>query len=104
MSSVSYLLLAVGDSGPPVPTEPIGGPVGWHDMDGWDWVWMTTMMVVFWGGVAAVVIVLLRRTGPAHAPLQLTPEETLRGRLARGEIGVDEYHQRLSALEGPSPP
>ncbi len=78
--------------------------MGWHDMDGWDWVWMTTMMVVFWGGVAAVVIVLIRRTGPTDAPPQLTPEETLRGRLGRGEIDIDEYHQRLGALEAPPPP
>ena len=79
--------------------------MGWHDMDRWDWVWMTMMMVVFWGVVAAFVIVMIRRTGPTTTPPpRETPEETLRGRLARGEIGIDEYHQRLSALEGHSPP
>ncbi|MEP6661641.1 MAG: hypothetical protein ABJD24_17130 [Acidimicrobiales bacterium] len=72
--------------------------MGWHDMNGWNWVWMTTMMLVFLGVVAAVVIVLLRRPTTGAEPRQNTAEDTLRSRLARGEIDVDEYHQLLDTL------
>jgi len=71
-----------------------------HDMDGSDWIWMTSMMIIFWGVVAVLVIALIRRTGPTEAAPQDTPVETLRQRLARGEIDVDEYQHRLEALRG----
>ena len=74
----------------------------WHDMDGSDWIWMTSMMVIFWGVVAALVIALIRRGAPTVAAPRDTPEEKLRQRLARGEIDVDEYQQRLEALRGAS--
>ena len=72
--------------------------MGRHIMDGWDWAWMTTMMVLFWGLVATVVVVALR-----HSPVEtrrptVTPEEVLQRRLAAGEIDVNEYHERLNAL------
>jgi hypothetical protein len=57
----------------------------WHDMDGRDWVWMTTMMVLFWGLVAVAVIALIRRTGVGDGSSRIAPEETLRRRLADGE-------------------
>ena len=72
-----------------------------HDMDGSDWIWMTSMMVIFWGVVAVLVITLIRQSGPTMAAPRDTPEETLRQRLARGEIDIDEYHQRLEALREP---
>ncbi|MEO8698195.1 MAG: SHOCT domain-containing protein [Acidimicrobiales bacterium] len=71
-----------------------------HDMDGTDWIWMTSMMVIFWGVVAVLVIALIRRSGPTDAAPRDTPEATLRQRLARSEIDVEEYQQRLDALEG----
>ena len=70
----------------------------WHDMDGSDWIWMTSMMVIFWGVVAVLVIALIRRSGPTVAAPRDTPEETLRQRLARGEIDVEEYRRRLEVL------
>ena len=72
--------------------------MGWHDMDGSDWIWMTIMMVLFWGTVATVIIVLIRRGGTADGPRRETPEETLNHRLTRGEIEIDDYQQRLDAL------
>ena len=33
---------------------------GW---DGWDWVWMTLMMVAFWGGLAAVIVFAIKALG-----------------------------------------
>jgi putative membrane protein len=71
-----------------------------HDMDGSDWIWMTSMMIVFWGVVAALVIALIRHSSPTVATPRDTPEETLRHRLARGDIDIEEYQQRLEALGG----
>ncbi|MEO5838995.1 MAG: SHOCT domain-containing protein [Acidimicrobiales bacterium] len=73
-----------------------------HDMDGSDWIWMTSMMVIFWGVVAGLVIALIRRNGPKTSPPRDTPEETLRQRLASGEIDIEEYQQRLDALGSPT--
>ena len=70
----------------------------WHDMDGWDWVWATTMMVLFWGVVATIVLVALRRSPDETRHANDTPEDVLRRRLASGEINVSEYHERLDAL------
>jgi putative membrane protein len=74
----------------------------WHDMDGGDWAWMTTMMVLFWGLIAAAVIALVRRTGVADAGSRTAPEEMLRRRLAGGEIDVEEYQHRLDVLRAPT--
>ena len=74
--------------------------MGWHDMDGTDWAWMTAMMVLFWGVVIAGGILLVRRTAPTTP--RDTPEEILRHRLARGEIDGDEYAQRLDAMGRPA--
>ena len=73
-----------------------------HDMDGSDWIWMTSMMLIFWGVVAVLIIALIRSSGSTTAAPRDTPEETLRQRLARGEIDIDEYQQRLEALGGPT--
>ena len=72
--------------------------MGWHDMNGWNWVWMTTMFVVFWGVVAAVGIMLLRRSPAGAEPRPATAEDTLRERLARGEIEIDEFQRRIASL------
>ena len=73
---------------------------------GWDWVWMSLVMVAFWALIAAAVYALIRsfandssRTGGATA--QRTPESILAERFARGEIDADEYHSRLNDLRTP---
>jgi putative membrane protein len=76
--------------------------MGWHDMNGTDWIWATTMMVLFWGVVAAVVVALMRRSGTTGSAPRDTSEVTLRQRLARGEIDIDEYHERIEALHSPT--
>jgi len=70
------------------------------DGSGGAWWWMLSAMLVFLIAVGAVVWALLAATrahGPA-APQQLTPEEVLAHRLARGEIDPAEYSQRLDVL------
>jgi putative membrane protein len=70
--------------------------MGWHSMDGWGWVWMTLVMAAFWGAVAVAAIALVRHG--QSAPPSPTPEETLRQRLARGDIDTEEYRRRMQAL------
>ena len=72
--------------------------MGWHDMDGWNWTWMTIVMVAFWLGIALLFWSLLRRDrdGASHGA-----EETLRQRMARGDIDIEEYERRLDALHHP---
>jgi uncharacterized membrane protein len=69
--------------------------MGWHDMGGWSWAWMTVVMVAIWASVVLLAGALLRH---GSEPSRATPEDTLRLRLARGDIGVDEYQRRADAL------
>jgi putative membrane protein len=79
---------------------------GWYGA-GWWWLVMLFMMFVFWGGIAWVVVTLTRHGGVVHRPTRMTQrssaEEILQERLARGEIDVDEYTNRLAALRTPRP-
>lgn len=83
---------------------------GWHHGavgSGW-WLLMALMMLVFWGGLVWLIVTLIRN-GPVHRHVlpspasspQLErpdPEAILHERFARGEIDVEEYHQRVDAL------
>lgn len=78
---------------------------GWSGaMSGWNWAWMIFMLlaVCVLAGVGVVVAVrYLRQRG--HAPaIEPSPEpsaeEILADRFARGEIGEDEYWQRVHTL------
>jgi len=78
----------------------------WHggmgDGSGW-WILMTIMMVVFWGGIIWFAVTLVRR--PHHNSNNVTRQtakEILDKRLARGEIELDDYRQRLQALQTPT--
>jgi putative membrane protein len=72
---------------------------GW---DGWDWIWMTFMMVAFWGGLAAVIVFAIkslggsRRRSETPAPDAMTVLET---RFAKGEISEDEFEERRRVLQ-----
>jgi putative membrane protein len=81
---------------------------GWHDgPGGWGWLFMAVMMIAFWGGLAWIVANLIRQggvnrgasqSGSAATPTATNPEDILHERFARGEIDVEEYHQRLDAM------
>lgn len=89
----------------------------WGRHGGFHWlglVWMIVLIVAA-GGLVWFGVTLLRRTRhleaapPAgvSAPVPAPPaaarpsaREILDERLARGEIEVDDYHQRLAALNG----
>ena len=86
----------------------MGGGSGW-------WILMTIMMVVFWGGIIWFAVTLVRRpdntshsTGhgmvpasPTNSTARKTAKDILDKRLARGEIELDDYRQRLQALQSP---
>ena len=76
----------------------------------WGWFLMLTMMIAFWGGLIWFAVTLVRRpnhTSPTAAPAtpknvaSKTAKEILDKRLARGEIELDDYRQRLQALQSP---
>ncbi len=86
----------------------MGGGAGW-------WILMTIMMVVFWGGLIWFAVTLVRRPNhnshnvgsgmgtlsPTNNVTRKTAQEILDTRLARGEIELDDYRQRLQALQTP---
>lgn len=68
----------------------------WFD-GGWGWMWlaMVPMMALMWA-VIAMVVIPWARIGTDRAPSAL---ERLDGRLAAGDISVEEYRTRRSELE-----
>ncbi len=75
----------------------------WDDNWGGNWWWMTIMMIAFWGGLIWLAVTLIRRSNhrpgpPPPLPAVQTPQDVLAHRLARGEIGPDDYRQHLDAL------
>jgi putative membrane protein len=71
----------------------------WGYTDGSTWLWMVPMMLLFWGGVIALVIWGVRAfagpRGTADPAMQ-----TLRRRLAAGEISQDEFDKTKRILQG----
>lgn len=82
--------------------------MSWYGGNGWGWggsILMTVAVVLFVTGVISAVIVTIRYLtdprGTAASPpgsWQLSAEDLLAGRFARGEIDDDEYRQRLVLL------
>lgn len=78
------------------------GPGGWIAALIGMVVWLTIIGLFVW-----LVIRLVagpRPRGRYWAPPPGDPEEILRARFARGEIGPDEYEQRLEVLRRTSRP
>ncbi|MGY1643819.1 hypothetical protein ACI782_22150 [Geodermatophilus sp. SYSU D00703] len=83
------------------------GWYGWNHMSGWGWFTMTVsallLLALVVGGIVALARVAQQpsvRTPPqpAASPPPRPAEDVLAERLARGEISVDEYRERLAAL------
>ena len=82
-------------------------------MSGWGYALMTVSMILFWGAVIFGIVLLVRYFGrsgqPPGAPPQSaesppSPERLLAERFARGEIGEEEYRQRVAVLRGADQP
>lgn len=71
----------------------------WWDYDmGWGgWLIMAIAMASFWILVVLLFVSLLRTDGPAGSESS-DARDILERRLARGEIDVEEYQQRLDAV------
>jgi putative membrane protein len=68
---------------------------GWMFGMGWFWILVVVLLVAaVWFAVRAGS----SSRGPGGAPRYETPEEVLRGRLARGEIDEEEYRSRMKTL------
>ena len=73
----------------------------WDWGSGYGWGMMlggSLMMLLFWGGLALLIVLVVRGFG---GPRQVdTTSETLRRRLAAGEITVEEYDRTRKMLQG----
>ena len=70
----------------------------WDYGTGWGgWFAMVIGMAGFWI-LIALVLVALFRSGSRAGSESMDAREILERRLARGEIDVEEYRQRLDAL------
>ena len=80
----------------------------WDHMNGWGWLMMVLWLLVWVGflGVVAWAGLTWIRGGSAARPSASRPDDAARNlldqRLASGEIDVDEYRRRRSALESGS--
>ena len=74
---------------------------------GW-WLFMAVMMVAFVVAAVWLIVTLVGRNASPPDRLggtaeRLGPDDILHERFARGEIDVDEYHQRIDALRAKRP-
>lgn len=73
----------------------------WNHEFGWaGWLAMTIGMAGFWIAVALLILVAVRG-GRNSGSLEPEAREILERRLARGEIDVEEYRERLDAMSRP---
>ena len=69
----------------------------WGYYDGWTWLWGAGMMVLFWGGLLALVFFLIRAFSPTRRDGDAALE-TLRRRLAAGEISQEDFEKTRKLL------
>lgn len=63
------------------------------------WLWMAGMMVLFWGGIVFLAVWLIRSIGGPKAGAD-DAMNTLRKRLAAGEITQDDFERTRRLLQG----
>jgi putative membrane protein len=68
-----------------------------HDWSWAGWLAMTIGMVGFWVLVALLILLVVRADRRRGAE-ELGPRQIVEERLARGEIDVEGYHERLAAM------
>jgi putative membrane protein len=92
--------LAAGLLAGPLPADP-GGNGHYGHMSGWGMGLGFGMMILFWGALIVGAVFLVRwLSEQGHgAGRKSDALETLKQRLARGEIDIDDYEARRKALE-----
>jgi putative membrane protein len=77
---------------------------GWEHMGGYGgWGMGLLWMILFWLLVVLGIVALLRwlsTTGPGAVAQEKSAVEILKQRYARGEIGREEFQEKLRDLEG----
>ncbi len=68
-----------------------------YDADGSSWLWMGGMMVLFWGGVILLAIWAIRSFSGSKGTAD-SAMDTLRKRLAAGEISPEDFEKTKKAL------
>ncbi len=71
----------------------------WGDYSGGWWIVMGLSMVVFWSLVIAGAMMVVNSSGTNKSQSD-SPEETLKRRLAAGEIDVAQYRALRDELQG----
>ena len=75
----------------------------------WDWgsgygwgmaLFGALMMLLFWGGIALAIVYLVRSLGGSRLTQSDSATETLRRRLAAGEITTEEFERTSKVLRG----
>lgn len=69
----------------------------WGYNDGGSWLLMATMMVLFWGGIIVLAIWAIRAFSGSK-PTGDVAMETLRRRLASGELSQEEFEKTKKVL------
>jgi uncharacterized protein (DUF302 family) len=64
------------------------------------WIFGILMMFLFWGGLAAIVVFLVRSIGGSRQVHPDSAMETLRRRLAAGEINQEEFERIRKIIQG----
>jgi putative membrane protein len=87
-------------AGKSLPARSSKGPaMTWQHMNTGGWM----LMSGFWVVIIAIVAALILRSLAGRSPVILDATDRahriLADRFARGEIGVEEYHERLDALD-----
>lgn len=73
----------------------------WGSGGGWGmWIFGILMMLILWGGLAAVFVFLFRSLGGSRQAHPDGAMDTLRRRLAAGEINQDEFERIRKVIEG----
>jgi putative membrane protein len=70
----------------------------YYGSGGWNWLWMTLMMVIFWGGVIAVAVWAIR--SGLGSRRENDALDVLRRRLAAGEISQEDFEKTKRILQG----
>lgn len=74
-------------------------------MGGWGILLMIIGNVVFWGLLVVAAVAVVRRTGFGQlhsSAAEMSPQQVLARRFARGEITEEEYLRRLHVLSDTS--
>ncbi len=74
----------------------------WYWGSGYGWgmaIFGVVMMLLFWSGIAAMIVFLVRSLGGPRLTSSDSAVETLRRRLATGEITPEEFERIRQVLQ-----